>query len=378
MSRSSRFSGKSVLAAALLLLAAPAAPAQQTSPTELPTPTPPPPPDVPAAAGDSLESGGPALGTLTFPTSGATEAARQAFRTGVLALHSFWYPEARDRFRRAQRLDPGFAMAYWGEAMTHEHPLWEQHDGEAGRAVLTRLDSVKAARDGTLDVTAREQTYLDALRTLYEGEGDIEERRAAYAEQMTRLAERFPDDDEATLFAALARMGAPRFDLEDADEVVDVAAPLEGLYRDHPRHPGVLHYLIHAYDSETFAPMGRRMARTYAQVAPSSSHALHMPSHIFRELEMWEKMGASNVDAYRASVQWQQETDRPLRMRDFHAYRWLFDAYMAQEKYDQTARLIERLNGLIETARERSEDPGYMTDLLDRLRKHQEARTMTE
>ena len=333
------------------------------------------PPDWPADAGQA-----PSLGTLTFPNSGA-EAAQQAFRTGVLALHSFWYPEARDRFRKAQKLDPGFAMAYWGEAMTYEHGLWEQHDRDAARAVLARLDSVRAARGG-LDVTAREQGYLDALRTLYEGDGgsneDVGERRAAYAEEMTRLAERYPDDEEATIFAALARMAAPSFALDDADEVVNVAAPLEELYQNHPKHPGVLHYLIHAYDSETFAPMGLRMARTYARVAPASSHALHMPSHIFRELDQWEKMAASNVDAYQASVQWQQDTDRPLRMRDFHAFRWLFDAYMAQERYDKTAELIERLEGLVEKARERGEDPGYMPDLAERLRKHHEERTMTE
>ena len=374
------WSFRGVLAAALLLLIAPAAAAQQTAPQQT-APQQLPPPDLPAAASDSAD--GPALGTLAFPTSGATEAARQAFRTGVLALHSFWYPEARDRFRRAQRLDPGFAMAYWGEAMTHEHPIWEQHGRDAGRAVFARLDSVRAARGGTLDVTAREQAYLDALRTLYsEGAGDgddrIDERRAAYAEQMTRLAERFPEDEEATIFAALARMGAPSFDLEQASEVVDVAAPLEELYRKRPKHPGVLHYLIHAYDSETFAPMGRRMARTYAQVAPSSSHALHMPSHIFRELERWEAMAASNVDAYRASVEWQRESNRPLRMRDFHAYRWLFDAYIAQEKYDRAGRLVERLDGLIEQADARGEDPGYMPDLLDRLRTHLDERTMTE
>lgn len=364
------------LALAFVLVAAPAAFAQQNDAQERAIPQESAalqePSDIPASARDTTT---PALGTLTFPNSGA-EDAQQAFRTGVLALHSFWYPEARDRFQKAQRLDPGFAMAYWGEAMTHEHGLWEQHDGEAGRAVLASLDSAKAA--GAVDMTEREQAYLDALRTLYEGDGDIGARRTAFAEQMTRLAERFPKDKEATIFAALARMAAPSFALDDADEVVNVAAPLEELYPTHSKHPGVLHYLIHAYDSKTFAPMGLRMARTYAEVAPASSHALHMPSHIFRHLERWEDMAASNVDAYQASVQWQKETDRPLRMRDFHAYRWLFDAYMAQDQYDKTQQLIDRLKGLISTAEARGEDPGYMPDLLDRLREHQEKRTMTE
>ena len=359
------------LAFAFVVAVAPAAAQQQVLPAPPPAPA-----DVPVDTADQ-QSNALTLGTLSFPNSGA-EAAQRAFKTGVLALHSFWYPEARDRFQQAQRLDPGFAMAYWGEAMTHEHGLWEQHDGEAGRAVLAALDSAKAV--GAVDMTEREQAYLDALRTLYEGDGNdsIDERRAAYAEQMTRLAEHFPDDEEATLFAALARMAAPGFSLDDAGKVVNVAAPLEALYKNRTRHPGVLHYLIHAYDSKTFAPMGLRMARTYAEVAPASSHALHMPSHIFRRLEQWEDMAASNVDAYRASVQWQKRTDRPLRMRDFHAYRWLFDAYMAQDQYEKTQQLIDRLKGFVEKAERRGEDPGYMPDLLERLREHQKERTMTE
>jgi hypothetical protein len=357
------------LALAFVLGVAPVAAQQQALPAPPPAPA-----DVPADTADRQRNAL-TLGTLSFPNSGS-EAAQQAFKTGLLALHSFWYPEARDRFQKAQRLDPGFAMAYWGEAMTHEHGLWEQHDGDAGRAVLAALDSAKAA--GAVETTEREQAYLSAVRTLYEGNGDISERRAAYAEEMTRLAERFSGDEEATLFAALARMAAPRFALDDADEVVNVAAPLEALYKDMTRHPGVLHYLIHAYDSKTFAPMGLRMARTYAEVAPASSHALHMPSHIFRRLERWEDMAASNVDAYQASVQWQKRSGRPLRMRDFHAYRWLFDAYMAQDQYDKTQQLISRLEGLVEKAERRGEDPGYMPELADRLRKHQEQRTMTE
>jgi hypothetical protein len=360
-----RLSEKPALPALLglfLLVVLPAAPAaaQQQHP--------------PADTAPAVET--PTLGALDFPNSGAA-AAQEAFQTGVLALHSFWYPEARDRFQRAQRLDPGFALAYWGEALTHDHPLWEQHDRAAGRAVLARLDSASAAGAVT-KTTPREQAYLDAVRALYEGEGALGERRDAYAEAMNRLAEQHPEDEEAAILAALARMSQPRFELEDADEVVRVAAPLEELYRERPEHPGVLHYLIHAYDSKTFAPMGLRMARTYARVAPSSSHALHMPSHIFREMGKWDKMAASNVDAYEASIQWQQATDRPLRMRDFHSYRWLFDAYMAQERYGKTAELVERLDGLIEEARTRGEDPGRMARLAERLRRHQEERTMTE
>lgn len=315
------------------------------------------------------------LGTLDFPTA-ATGEAEEAFLTGVLALHSFWYPEARDHFRRARELDPRFAMAYWGEAMTHDHPLWNQHDNAAGRAVLARLDSVQQAEE--LKWSDRERGFVEAVRTLYEGEGDIDARRVAYAEAMQRLADAYPEDDEAAAFSALAQMSTPDFELEDPDDVVPVAAALEALYQHRPDHPGVLHYLIHVYDSETFAPLGRRPARTYAEVAPASSHALHMPSHIFRQLGEWERVAASNEDAYQASVDWQERTDRPLHMRDYHSFSWLMDAYLELDRFDDACALIEELDAIAATARERDEDLGRIPSLLERFQEqYQEAGAST-
>ena len=304
------------------------------------------------------------LGTIDFPTS-ATGEAQTEFLTGVLALHSFWYPEARDHFRRAQELDPRFAMAYWGEAMTHDHPLWDQHDNAAGRAVIARLDSVQE-RSG-LKWNERERGFVDAIRTLYTGDGDIAARRDAYAAAMQRLADQYPDDDETAVFSALAQMSVADFELESADDVVPVAASLEEIYTRRDRHPGVLHYLIHVYDSETFAPLGMRPARTYANVAPASSHALHMPSHIFRQLGEWEKVVASNQDAYQASVEWQQATDRPLHMRDYHSFSWLMDAYLALERLEDACGLIEEIERIEATARDRGEDLGRLPSLIERF-----------
>jgi hypothetical protein len=310
-----------------------------------------------AAPGGDLD-----LGSIDFPTSASGEAQTE-FLTGVLALHSFWYPEARDHFQRAQELNPQFAMAYWGEAMTRDHPLWDQHDNAAGRAVLAQMDSVQ--EDSGLTWSDRERGYVDAVRTLYTGDGDIEARRTAYAEAMQQLAEQYSDDDEAAIFSALAQMSVEDFDLDDAEDVVPVAASLETLYQRHERHPGVLHYLIHVYDSETFAPLGLRPARTYAEVAPASSHALHMPSHIFRQLGQWERVVASNQDAYQASVDWQQRTNRPLHMRDYHSYGWLMDAYLALDRFNDACGLIQDLESIIATAEERGEDLGRMPSLRD-------------
>ncbi len=315
------------------------------------------------------------LGTVEFATSGEASAHR-AFTTGLLALHSFWYPEARTHFRRAQELQPELAIAYWGEAMTYDHPLWGplgQHDREAGLSVLGRLDSVASAR--SIAASDRERAYLEAVRTLYDGQGDLAARRRAYLEKMATLAERYPNDEEATIFAALARMSRPDFSLENADHVVAVAAPLEELFTERKNHPGVLHYLIHAYDSDTFARMGLRPARLYADLAPSASHALHMPSHIFRQLQMWEKMAASNVDAYEASVQWQKETGRPLKDRDYHSFHWLMDAYLAMEDFEGACSLIAEIDSLDKLARERGEDLGRIPSVAEEVRSQYRDRT---
>ncbi|WP_022835298.1 hypothetical protein [Salisaeta longa] len=301
------------------------------------------------------------LGTIAFATSG-TPAAQAYFLKGALALHSFWYPQARDYFQRAQRLDPGFAMAYWGEAMTHDHPLWDQHDNAAGRAVLARLDSVAAASG--VAATPREERYLQAVRTLFMGEGTIDARRRAHADAMVALRKAYPSDDEAAIFAALARMSLPSFSYEEPSDVVPIAADLEAIYQRKPRHPGVLHYLIHVYDSALFAPLGLRPAQTYAKVAPAASHALHMPSHIYRSLGRWTDVIPPNVRAYQASVDWQQRTGRPIHMRDFHSYRWLFDAYVALNRPEDACQHMDRLQGLIDQAQARDESTGRMPEVL--------------
>lgn len=303
------------------------------------------------------------LGTIDFSTS-ADGDAQDAFLTGALALHSFWYEEARDHFRKARELDPSFAMAYWGETMTHDHPLWNQHDAEEGRAILRLLDQQNRVRG-----TDRELAYVNAVRTLFNGSGGIDDRRRAYADEMSALADQYPDDDEAALFSALAEMSLRSFDFNATYDVEPVAARLEAIYKENPRHPGAIHYLIHVYDSGTFAPLGLRSARDYANIAPASSHALHMPSHIFRELEMWDEMAASNVDAYQASVDWQQQTGRPLRMRDFHALEWLFDAYLELGRLDDAEEIVNDLRALESEAGRDNEDLGRIPSLKERLQR---------
>ena len=298
------------------------------------------------------------LGSIEFPTSGSPEAQKE-FEVGILALHSFWYEEARDHFRKAWELDPGFAMAYWGEAMTHDAPLQGPQgvqDSKVGQAVLSRIDELQAR--GELQWTARERGFIDALRPLYREKGSPKGRRA-FSGAMEELAARYPDDDEVIIFAALARMSAVRvkrgFTWDNAAFVEPLAAILEEVYQRRPEHPGVVHYLIHVYDSRTFAPRGVDLARVYARIAPASSHALHMPSHIFRWLGMWAEMAASNEDSYAATVQWQERTGRPLYKRDFHALDWLLDAYLKLGRLQDARGLIDELDALAVEARRRGE-----------------------
>jgi tetratricopeptide (TPR) repeat protein len=282
------------------------------------------------------------LGRVEFPTSGSP-AAREPFLRGVAALHSFWYEEAADAFREAQKADPGFAMAYWGEAMTYNHPIWSEQDRDAARAALERLGATPAARAAKAP-TEREKGWLAAVEALY-GEGEKTARDRVYAEAMRSLHERWPDDLEAASFYALSLIGPALTGGATGDDrerdLMKAAAILEELVDRSPRHPGVLHYLIHAYDDPVHAPLGLRAARTYAQVAPAAHHALHMPSHIFVQLGRWPEAAASNEASWAASVDWVKREGLPVEKRDFHSLSWLQYVYLQQGRVKKAAELLE-------------------------------------
>lgn len=272
------------------------------------------------------------LGSVSFPTSTKNPAAQAEFERGVAALHSFWYEEAEAAFRRARELDPQFVMAYWGEAMTHNHPIWQEQDREAARAILAKAPK-------TAD--PRERDWLATLEVLY-GEGDKRSRDLAYEEAMGKLAAKY-GDAESQSFHALAIIGTMDRGDEDARRQIRAAAILEPLVDAHPDHPGILHYLIHAYDDPLHAPLGLRAARRYAQVAPAAHHALHMPSHIFLQLGMWNEAAASNEHAYAASKAWVARAKLPGSKRDLHSLQWLQYIYLQQGRRDDARRLLDEL-----------------------------------
>ncbi len=270
------------------------------------------------------------LGRIDFPTSGQP-AAQPHFLRGVLFLHSFEYEDARQEFQAAAKLDSGFALAYWGEAMTYNHPIWQEQDLEAARAVLARLGPTPEARLAKAP-TEREKGYLRALEILY-GEGDKLARDRAYAAAMRRLAEQYPDDLEAASFSALALLGTVHE--RDYATYMQAAAIAEEVFTKNPQHPGAVHYLIHSYDDPVHAPLGLRVARVYAKIAPAATHAQHMPSHIFLALGMWDDVAAANEASWAASLQHGDPS--------YHALHWLEYAYLQEGRYREARQLLERM-----------------------------------
>lgn len=273
-------------------------------------------------------------GQTDFPTSGADEA-QDAFLRGLLMLHSFEYVDARNAFQEAQSIDPDFVMAVWGEAMTHNHPIWMEQDREAALGVLSTLGDTPKAQLAKAE-TQREKDYLRTLHVLYGvGKDDPmpkEKRDDAYERAMADLAETYPEDLDAQAFYALSILGTAH-EGRDFATYMRAAGIVEEVFDENPQHPGAAHYLIHAYDDPVHAPLGLRPARVYADLAPSASHALHMPSHIFFSLGMWDRGASSNVDSYEAARQTTEERGEGLNGHGFHALHWLHYARLQQGRY---------------------------------------------
>jgi tetratricopeptide (TPR) repeat protein len=274
------------------------------------------------------------LGSVRFPTSARSPEAQAHFLRGVAALHSFWYPVALEEFRTATRVEPDFALGYWGEAMAHNHPVWgDPQDTEAARQVLARMPATPAS-------TPREQAYLDAVRALY-GQGEKPARDQAYAAAMETIHQQYPDDLEAAAFHSLALLGLAYGGFSDAGALQDpaalrtrmrAAAVAQDVFRREPDHPGAAHYILHAFDDPDHAILGLPAARRYAEIAPAAPHALHMPSHIFLQLGMWPEAAASNEASWKASMS--------LEAPDFHSLHWLLYAYLQQGRREEAKALL--------------------------------------
>src|SRR5881392_1491755 len=290
------------------------------------------------AAAASLSAQTPRLGTIDFPASGAP-AAQAPFIRGVLLLHSFEYQDAARAFREAQRLDTGFALAYWGEALTYTHPLWNEQDRNAARAALQRLGPTAAARRSKAP-TPREQAYLSALEILY-GEGAKSERDTAYSAAMGRLVNQFPADREAKVFYALSLLGLNQ-GVRDTATYMRAAAIVEPVFRANPNHTGAAHVLIHCYDDPIHAPLGLAAARAYSKIAPDAAHAQHMTTHIFLALGMWDDVVSQNELA---------SGHDPATWAPDHYTQWLGYGYLQQGRYQEALQHLERMRDNVDKGR---------------------------
>lgn len=257
-------------------------------------------------------------GFTEFEVSGS-ERAQEMFLRGLLQLHNFEYPDARASFQEALAIDPDITMAYWGEALSYEHSFWRRYETEKSRAALRRLGPTPEARTARMH-TQREKDYLATVEALF-GEGTQDERDNAYSEALRALHEKYPDDLDAAAFYALSILVTSRG--RNFENYMRAGAITEEILDRNPLHPGALHYSIHSYDDPIHAPLGLRAARNYNKVAPSAIHALHMGSHIYYALGMWEDGVERNTRSFEEAVARQASPDDPYGNQAYHALTWI-------------------------------------------------------
>ena len=260
------------------------------------------------------------------------------FDRALALLHNFWYARAQDGFQQVLDDDPECAMAFWGVAMTHNHPFWDspsQADETAAWILVQKGMSVQKA-------SAREKLYLAAVAALYKdaGAGSKSARDQNYRDAMAAVYAQYPDDETA-LFYGLSMLGAVPEGSQGFEQQEQAAKRFEAVYARHPDHPGVLHYLIHAYDDPEHAQMGLKAARAYARTAAAVPHALHMPSHIFTRLGYWEESAATTLKGWEVSEADVKRAGESGAYRDFHNLTYLEYAYIELGRYRDAQHTVD-------------------------------------
>ena len=283
------------------------------------------------------------FGTVHFETS-CSAGSQEQFDRGVAMLHSFFYPETEKAFRAIAEREPACAMAYWGIAISQRpNPLTAPFPPQLLQQGWEAIEHARAANPRT----QRERDWIDALAPFFEGYGTVNQqmRTERYAAAMARLHERYPSDSEAAVFYALALLEAVDLSDKTYARQLKAAGILEQLQAAQPDHPGIVHYIIHAYDYAPIAEKGLPAARRYAALAPSAPHALHMPSHIFSTLGMWQEAIQANLAADQAIRDYVASTSAAAKANPasipgrYHPLDFLMNAYL-QIAQDRRARVI--------------------------------------
>ncbi|MFN7982765.1 MAG: hypothetical protein U0Q11_12970 [Vicinamibacterales bacterium] len=283
----------------------------------------------------------PLIGRLSFPTSESGRA-QDAFERGVLYLHNFEYDDAIIAFRDAQRLSPGFAMAYWGEALCQWQPLWFNENVPHAREILNRLAPTAAARLAKAG-TPREKAYLTAIEQLF-GSGSRESRAQHFAEALAAIARDYPADDEAQAFESLALLASIPQNTRRPDISLKAGAIASAVLKRNSQHPGAAHYMLHAYDDGEHAAMALPAARSYASIAPQSSHAQHavacLPAAGYVGGSREVRPGVVGI-----VVNWVRKSGRTINQQDFHSLSWLHFEYLQQGRFSkarEVATMVQR------------------------------------
>jgi hypothetical protein len=283
------------------------------------------------------------LGTVDFPTS-CNAAAQKFISRGAALLHSFGYEEARITFQDAAKADPSCAMAYWGVARTWYHPIWappSPDELKQGAAALDRALAIDAK-------TGRERDYINALAVFYKDwqTADHAARAKNYEQALAAVCARNPKDDEAAIFHALQLVAVGYLDPADKTYASQKKGSeiLNQVLLRHQNHPGVAHYIIHSVDYPSLAELGLKAARAYAGIAPDSPHALHMPSHIFTRLGLWDDSIASNTASTKSAIAQAQRLHGGGGAFDqLHAIDYLIYAYLQQAKDKSAGKVLAEM-----------------------------------
>jgi predicted Zn-dependent protease len=281
------------------------------------------------------------LGSIHFQANG-DEVAQPYFIKGLLLLHNFEYADAAQEFEMAQLLDQDFVMAYWGEAMCYNHPLWFQQDFEKGKGALFKLGVKQEERIGKAQ-SELEKDFIRSVELLFGEDKDVKVRNEKYEQAMADMYKKFNAEEEVAAFYALSILGNC-YTGEEKEKYDLAARVLMKLNAANPGHPGALNYLIHLYDDPGLAYKARKLADNYFELSKDSKYGQHAPSHAFLANGDWAGVVKSNEAAWKIAELWVKKRNKSLEDRDYHSLWWLQYGCLQQGKYKMAEQLVEDMN----------------------------------